>query len=349
MSITICTSSPVLAQDINLLLDDLPVEFTINKNSIALEKKLEKGFYLLKLKSYRSLKINDILIDGNSIRHLKWLSFSRVDNKIFQPSDEIWSDKQEWILPIIYPISCFYNFSFSNIRGGQFGKNLFDLFDFYFPEKIQLGSEYPNVIKSYFDQDSEFKIIPKSDKNWYHGSDHPFKMIKINYDRNAILKEIEDNIKLDNLNFDEQKITQVEFNQKEFGYENPWAQVYFLRSNKFINDLLWNHLKIFCNSLPVKQILHGFISKLPSKSFIYPHCDSSIDRWGSPPGIVDLYVPLGDTQNIFFKFGKFGCVDLTGISIINNRKYPHAVVNDSNRDRFILSLKIQFDETSEYF
>ena len=54
-----------------------------------------------------------------------------------------------------------------------------------------------------------------------------------------------------------------------------------------------------------------------------------------------MYVPLSNPENVYFKFANVGLVNLKKISLINNKRFSHSVVNDSVLPRYILNINFE--------
>ena len=340
---------PQDSESFGVFIDDDPVSFSIKDNDIIIQSEKQPGFYLFKLKSKFRIKILDVIMDGDSIRNMRWLSFTKKGDNIFQPSDRINDPDEIWCLPLIYPLSSMYNYVLSKIPNGLYGSNLHEKYTFFFPQKIKISNNHPGVLQSYFKHDSCFGIASKDSSSIVLGADVPFRTFDLAYDRAGIENEIINAIKKQHLVFERKTLPhQTKLNSEEYGYPNPWNYTFFMRSTssgaitqRFELQGEWKNLLAMLENLKVKHIKHGFISILPKGSYIYPHCDSMDGRWNNDPDHIDLYVPLVSNQKVYFKFGNFGLVDLRYPHFINNRRFAHSVVNDSDQDRFILSLKIK--------
>ena len=75
------------------------------------------------------------------------------------------------------------------------------------------------------------------------------------------------------------------------------------------------------------------VKKLGPNDYIMPHTDSDINPW-------KIYIPLNWPKGNYFKIFRKGMVDMIPGQPywINVGEHPHSVVNDSNEDRYIISL-----------
>lgn len=339
-------------------------KITINKNiyNFKNEKKIDfeieqNGFFLLKLLTENDCAIKDILIENDSIRELIYLGYSDLKNIKIQPYVDIKS-QQEWSFPLILPLSDFLNFIKTNIRNGYFGKNLFDIFKIYIPESIEINSSFPRVLQDYFKKDSSFSVIENKGKNveWFSNEcELPFQSCSLYYPKEELSNEFMKNFS--DIDWNLSVSHQVSVNKKEYNLDNSqtWKKFEIIKKDLSKNwrdrftleSLKWPTLYKVLESIPNENIFDALFLELPSGGFIYPHNDSSIDHWGYQNNVECLYIPfLGHEKDVYFKFGNFGCIDLTRINFINNTKYPHAVVNQSNNTRFVLSLKLKSDYLS---
>ena len=314
----------------------------------------QTGFFLLKFLSRNECVIKDILVENDSVRELIYLGYAELKDKKIQPYTNI-KPNEEWCFPLILPLSNFLNFIKTNIRNGYFGQDIFKIFKIYMPESIKIKNFFPTVLRNYFEQDNSFSIIEPKGNNvkWFTNEcELPFQPCSMSYPNNELSTEFLKN--LSDIDWDLSPSPQQAVNKEEYNVTDTqtWKKFQILKNNNGhwtessnLDFSKWPVLYDFLKSIPNENIFSALFMELPPGGFIYPHNDSSQEKWGYSEGVECLYIPLsGDEKNIYFKFGNYGCVDLTKINFINNTKYPHAVVNQSKSTRFVLSLKLK----SEY-
>jgi hypothetical protein len=335
---------------------------TITKDSISFEQESVHGFSMVELKSTKQIYIKDFKINTNSIRELIYLSFLLENNQKLQPRTDIQTPSQTWCMPIVYPLSSFFSFIQNNLPNGYLGKNLFDYFNIFYPESVEISTAHPKILQNYFKYDSYFTIIPK-DSICNETRNIPFYEIDLHYDFNTLLNEVKTNLSF--IDFDKHKPNQYNINNQEFAVRDPWKKSYFMKStNKdFIADIdyhrhiaddelpwaerfawdikKWPCLFKFLKLIPAKTIVNGYLAELPAGSFIYPHADNVGEKYFKNDNPAVMYVPLCNPENVFFKFANSGLVNLNKISLINNKRFSHAVVNDSDTARYILNINFK--------
>lgn len=353
MSLKIITKDQIQKDSLTVDISGVHTDYTIDKTTVEIKQNIEHGFNLLSIKSQNPIEIIDVKIDENSIRNYIYLSFIDEKGKKIQPGTYISNTDQSWILPLIYPYSNWITFILKHIPNGYYGSDLFKDFHFFFPERIKIKNTFSKVLCDYFYHDSEYTIIDKKQVgNWYDGSALPYQPLQFEYDRIAICDEIKQNI--NDLKFDVDHPGQNKLNLEEFGNYEQWATCSLIEGNESNKNISiyeksqsFKHLENlyeFINRLPITNLHHFMIATLPPNSFIYPHSDSG-NRAYQPTGTTTMYFNLEKVDGVFFKFGNVGLVPNEGGLLINNKKYAHAVVNQGDKTRYILTITgVTFDK-----
>jgi hypothetical protein len=333
----------------NVKILDSIIEFDLDTNH---------GYHMLKMSVRQPLFIKDLKIDNNSIRELLYLSFLLEENKKLQPRTDIQNSSQVWCMPIIYPLSSFFSFIQNNIPNGYLGKNLFDYFDMFFPESVTISSRHPKILQDYFLYDSNFSIIPKSVILNNNKMKKAFDETNFYHDQEKILNEIKKNLPLIDFNLD--RPHQYVVNNNEFNVKDPWKKSYFIKRLDKTFDIgnpskaswkerfawkpqEWPYLFELLESLQLQNIIQGWLAELPPNAFIFPHNDNTNQKYFENDNSSVMYIPLCSPENVFFKFANFGLVNLNKISLIDNKRFSHAVVNDSSLSRYILNITFSAD------
>lgn len=335
---------------IDIKINNHSVFFLSDKNCLIIENNLNSGFNMLTVKSKDSITFNDIKIDGDSMRELFYLNFLLDNKKKIQPGNTIDNESQIWCMPLILPLSSYFSFIQSTLPNGYIGKNLFDFYDFYFPESIILDNSYPSLIRDYFSYDDRFSILKKNTQQvWREKLKIPYCGVDLDVNKEKIFKEYtynSDDILLKTIHQAGKDVYKTHYNKTD-----SWKYEFFIRKaeenekstwkERFVLDKKkWPILFSFLDSLETEDITSAFIAELPPKTFILPHCDSRDGQMGNSKDNDILYVPLSIPDNVYFKFSHFGLVNLARPSFINNRLYSHSVINDSENKRYILSLTL---------
>lgn len=350
MKITIKTDCHTLSStDVTAHINNEPVNVHVKESSVEIFDPVH-GFARLDIQSIKPLNILDVHIDGNSIRELLYLSFLTENGQRSQPRTDIQNPDAVWTLPIIYPLSQMFSYVQNTLRPGVLGKNIFEQWHLFMPESVKIKKTNPKVLQDFFYKDSQFTLMSKKQPAW--GADNllPYEKAFVPGDIKKVNKEFEEHI--GRMNFSPGYASQNEKNVKEFGLEDTWKYLYVVEQDNnenmsdwkqrfALDNKIFKELYQFIDQIPKRNVHQGYIAELPSGSFIFPHCDSKPDKWGDLPGCAVLYIPLKHTSNVYFKFANYGLVDLNGPSYINNRRYCHSVVNDSDTPRYILSLSLK--------
>ena len=346
--------SQIKKEDLLLLANKDSTAITLlTSDLISTEIEIGCGFCMIELSSAHALQINDVKINGESIRELIYLSFLLENGKRLQPRTDITGSHHVWCMPIIYPLSAFFSFVQNILPHHYLGKNLFDHYDFYFPESVRISGKNPRLMQDYFFYDSHFSIVEKKDiKTWNEDVKLPFLQVNFDFDEKNCLEEIISNKK--KLDFENHVPMQSKQNEIKYGLTKRWKTSYFIQNSKDIDiDLLtnwrqrstldftqWPFLYKLLEQVPAENIVNAYVAELPSGSFITPHKDTKKGKYYKEHCNAVLYLPLSCPEGVYFKFANFGLVNLLGNSIVNNANYSHAVVNDSTHDRFIISLTL---------
>jgi len=348
------TEFQIHTQDLSLLVNKNITAITLlNADLISAEIEIDYGFCMIELSSTNALQIKDVKIDGESIRELIYLSFLLENGERLQPRTDIKGSHHVWCMPIILPLSAFFSFVHNILPHQYLGKNLFDHYDFYFPESVKISKKYPKLMQDYFLYDSHFSIVEKKNINtWNEDVKLPFLQVHFDFDRKNCLQEIISNKK--KLDFENIVPMQTKQNEIEYGLTRKWKTSYFIENSKDDDiDLLtnwrkrstldftqWPFLYNLLERVPAENIINAYVAELPSGSFITPHKDTKKGKYYKGHYNAVLYLPLSCPDGVYFKFANFGLVNLQANCIVNNVNYSHAVVNSSPHDRFIISLTL---------
>lgn len=335
-------------QEINsrITLNNRELFFQGNKLSVD---EIDPGCYMLTIDSDQEFTVESVSIDGISIEELVYLSWAEQQESKLQPRLTVMPG-QSWKMPLIFPLSAMMSEVKNQVHNGKLGKDLWKEFDIFVPGSVDLNDQYPGVLRDFFRYDSRFTILPKQPLTWFNKDNLlPYETVDMPYPREELLAELMMNrpsMETEDNQFYKTRISQ------QFEINDTWKYWFFLRNKDQVparelpnwqqrfmwNQARWPVLTRFLESLDFTGIVQGYIAELPPNSWIYPHSDSGSDCWGEPDRVSRLYIPLTLDDRVFFKFANFGLVDLTRPSWINNRRYTHAVVNDSDTTRYILSL-----------
>lgn len=323
--------------DLKCLVNNQDVSYNVSNNSIMIESNIDFGIHQLAIQLTnvgQRLCICDVKVDQCSVRMMLYLSYVSVPGaEPLQPATTIWSTDQTWILPFANPISFWIGLVYSKIDNGLFGKNLYDTYYIFYPTKITVPDQFPKLVKSFFEHDFDFVVIPKntSVKN--------IPMLPCTIDiksellHDAFLESVQQR---DWLIARASTITQTTYNEKE--YWDPatsWSRInLYGRGSDCLGHLPM--IKKLIDSLNVK-ISSVIMGILPPGGSIAPHVDHGAHTNQSD---LYLYLPLNWPAGNYFKINGVGIISNGQPHYINIGKYAHALINDSNEYRTILGIRI---------
>jgi hypothetical protein len=159
------------------------------------------------------------------------------------------------------------------------------------------------------------------------------------YNIQAVLDEIEKNWQL-MLEKQSTKYAQTLYNNRELPADaSRWITVPIFNNGNFIFEpSKLPLLQQLVNDLPINNIKQCNIGILPPGAVIAPHIDNAGLTTPGNKGCNSLYIPLVWPPGNYFKFNSAGLIDSTDPWLINISDHTHALVNESNQNRIILSV-----------
>lgn len=311
------------------------IEYTDSLNCLEINVPQEFGFNHLKihLLDDNKFKITDVRVAGQSVRQTLYLSYIIDGSNIEQPATELWKKNQIWIMPFIYPISTWISVVDEKFPANILGKNIFDDYKIYFPERITVSEKYIPVVRDFFKYDFDFVAIKKTDLNQFNA---PFEKYSIDIDAKTLYNEIYN--KLDLL-----RVTkgQTLYNMAEdptFNLNDHWFTMNIYRHGQPVVDqaLLPKTFEFLKNT--GIEIDAATISVTPPGGYAVTHIDKR-DETSDPRfrGCKQLYMPLNYPNGAMAKLHRVGMVPLEPV-VFNPQYYSHAVINDSDEHRIVLSI-----------
>jgi hypothetical protein len=354
--ISIEITGDIVAADITITVDNLHVDFTINDHIITVHELNELGLHKLKIINHSDQKwsINQVCVDGNSLRKLLYMSWSiTASGHRVQPCTELWEQDQTWILPYANPLSHWINITETKIENSHYGKDLAEQFCIWYPETIKLPDRFPQVVRDFFNYNFDFTVIDKSKLDIRRIPYVPYRgQLDADLLKLATTEILNcSNIVLENGDHYGQRTD----NFKEFNLENNEAWKYCWLKNRKRNDRLleerypatWKLI----DSLGM-DFWQAFIGVMPPGGFIYPHTDNPADKdlAHSPyVGCTQLYIPIQWPEHNYIKFAQAGIVSMkSGPMLVNVDHFTHAVVNNSNQYRYVLAIGLNKNDIAQY-
>lgn len=280
---------------------------------------LKDRWYCLNI-PYENLtnEIKKIVINGVDIQHLIYTGyFENTNGEIFQPATALWEpgNFKLWIHP---NVGFFMSTILNQIDGGDYGSNLFEKYMLTVDKSITIDRSFPLDTKEFFAHSSG----PK----WWRRdhADFPYKTFS-----NPILKNIDKQLLINEI-----KQTAETY----FCRENvPEWSAYEIKDNEnlfSVETIQSPELKKLLKIIGYESIGQIHLNGLDPFSQIPLHKDNDIFGYGD--GFYKFYWNLSDSKDIYFKFSGLGCLPIDEPLTCQTNKYAHAVVNNSNEERFSL-------------
>ena len=345
IEISIKTADTISKENLELFINNTPVEFTVDYQHIEILWPKKFGIHQLKLTSNSSKKINieQVSIDHCDLRkllHLSW-TIDNFDNRL-QPSTEL-CEGQHWILPFGYPVSHWLVLNSNKFRNNMYGQNLVEKYWHWYPESIELPNSFPQTIRDFFQYNFDYTTV---DKTCYTSADIPYMKYPGEISKVLLDQSIEEITQhMDIMTQEGNNYGTFAGNQQEYKIHNDeaWKILWLLKSDgskKFVNEFpsIWKLVE----SLKV-DFISVFIGTLPPGGLIYPHVDDvnlTNPDYKNYNGCTQIYIPLKWPKGNYIKLANAGVLDLVdGPMVINTQYFAHAVVNNSDEYRHVLGIR----------
>lgn len=332
--------------DINITIDNAPVTFERIGTVATIDYDTNHGLHYMEFVGDQMHEIESITVDECSLRDTLYMGWgTRVQERI-QPCTHF-NDTIKLVLPFGYPVSWWLGEVSRNIDFTDYGKDLSEKYDLFWPNTMTIDPEFPKLIREFFYYNHGFTAVPHRRKQYKN--DLPYRVVDVTYDPTEILKEVTANPDLWKQHYFNPGSTQhdkIETNK----------QVYWEKINVFLEEdggwLLKDDefpvLREFLNNLPVHRLIYAFIAKLEPDTYISPHCDRNYldpDKYGS--GCTQLYCPLTWDEGNFFRMQNVGNIPVVAgqAVLVNVFNYQHSLINQSNTDRYIIQTVVDLTGT----
>ena len=301
------------------------------------EQNIPEGWYELII-PYISKKVEifDILINDESIKEIIFTGFyTDAKNKKHQPANAIWDENGYYSIWLHTQLGFLYQRFYDQIKPGDFGSNLFTKYMLTIDRNIKINDNWSNSLKSYF-------AYGNGPNWWLKNSKYtPYEIIDDNYIRS---------INTDHLLNELEKFLVNEIHDMNghkgwdrLGYRKTYTKLAYNENLLQIEDISNTLVKDFVKKLGYKNIIDIEILKLKKDSFIPIHKDAYTDKIYQNNnytfGAKKFYWNISNSKNIYFKLGTSGLLPLESPLFINTANHVHAVVNQSNDGRVVISVK----------
>jgi len=310
--------------DLQIISKQNPKYHIIDKNGWTAPG-LVRGWFLLTVE-FESEKINidDIMINGESIKHCIYTGVFQTDNgeRHFAPS--LW-EPGKWTIWLHPNVGHYLQSMFTQINNGDYGKNLDELYLHTVDMPTIIDDKYPKHIKDYF--------AKGYGPRWWHRKnikDLPYKVLHGDFDSldrekilcetkqlphkmeyrqgwNAISLKKRDDIGLPMVDYADLQMPETEKMLRLVGY-------------KSVLNVNWIGLDPY-HSLPMhRDDIQNIKQMDEQESNLFTGC-------------VRFYWNIKKNDKFKFKMGEVGILPTDKPLLINPTRYAHCVVNDSNELR----------------
>jgi len=339
---------------LDITIDGISVEYSVSNNTIKIESTLNHGCYMLCIKRHSPVRFNitDVKINGSGLRHFLYLSWTQSGVEKMQPCTEIWEDTHVWHLPFGLPVSGWFDCVLDGVKQNLIGKNLYDHYDIFYPDSLNLPDTFPSIVKDFFRFNQTFTAVSKKD------SIKKLPYAKLNIDQAKLSALANSSVyHYNNKTFFHlvKSPPQSQYNAKEdlTWKKTHWMTVDAAESSESGNTIdfkisqqEWPELYEVIDFLKPNRIDSVAIAYLAPGANLVPHRDRAVSKQNiNIDGLAQMYIPLHYKNGNFIKFGKAGILDKSsGPMIINSAYFTHSAVNMSNDIRSVLTIRCDIEK-----
>ena len=343
--------NPVNSKFSNILLsiDNISATYIVNENKIVIDQSIDLGIHILRLQlldDHSKIDIADVTVNGSSLRQTLFFSFIEQGSDRLQPATCVWDSSQIWVLPFMNPVSQWIGLLGEKLRKDALGSDLNLDYKIYIPESVQLPDNFPSAVVDFFKFNFDCTILHKDNIT---AMNLPYEKYTEKLDTQGVYDEIYKNLDLirATVPYRHGQTIYNERDDKNYDFNTGWfaTTIYgFSPSNKHCHIADSTMLPLtyaLVNSLDLDP--HSIaVSVSPPGTYAYTHIDkrkfNPEDKFN---GCKQLYIPLNYPAGAMVKFRNVGI--LPKIPMINNPQYySHAVVNNSNETRIVLSVTYDY-------
>ena len=277
----------------------------------------DKNWYLLSIDNHDPNIINDILINGSSIKHTIYAgTFTLPGDNSKHYSNTLW-DKGTWQIWIHTDIGLHLYYYFKQIENGDFGTNLDEKYLHTVDWSVGIDTNYPDPIKQFFKH-------AHGPRWWNKKYETPYQVLDEQIISNINTKLLYDEIHtLNGI-----KKSNNGWNAKTLKEKITWPGV-------SVEDLEYPEFKRIAQSLGYKTILNINWLTLEPNAYIDIHADGNYKDY--PAGVFEkyfkgcniFYYALVNPAGFLFKLGEAGLLPTDKPLLIDASSLPHCVVNQS--------------------
>lgn len=337
MKITVDSTQPIEKYYLKNLKDE-QIEFTFDS-----EFNLQDDWYNLYIEyTGTHIDINDIKLNNWSINHLIYTGFftEQATGKKFQPANAVWAPGY-YSIWIHTQLGHMMQTHLESVRGGDYGTDLFQTYLFTVDKFVELSTEWPEEIRSYFAQ--------ANGPRWWHKLSKytPYELCPVSLDTIDKTKLISDLPQDCPIKLDYEILGKGDKQGRMPGIAIRKNSVYpFIE----IDSLQGTELQKLCKLLGYKRILNVTLqTQHPDVAFdvhIDDHYKRDCREYIEGP-VVFLWDLANNTQGHHFKLGKSGLVPLSNGVFFNQMYHSHGSFNSGTEDRPLLIIHGDRDKKYE--
>ena len=276
------------------------------------------------------IEIKDILINDESIKENIYTGFyTDREGKRHQPATAVWSEGGVFSLWIHTEPGRIWQRFADQIRSGDFGKYLFDKYLFTVDRPTKIADYWDKTLKHYFGFGDGPNYWLKNDRFTPYA--YVDQIQKQDYDIKQLVKEFDSCFPEGNW-----WCGNIQTKHTKRGLQVGFADLPFTE----IKDLPSEFVQGFVRKVGYKRIIDIQIQTLAPKTSLHIHKDHHYDRKCYPytSGAKKFYWTLGDHNDVYFKLGNAGLLPLNHALFINATEHVHAVVNEQDKERSVLTM-----------
>jgi len=275
----------------------------------------------------KEIEIQSISIDNEDLGELLYTSWATDGSKRkFQPCTSLNNKFIRWSMVLHSDVSAFKERLCNQVVNGDFGKNLFEHYQWFLDLAENLSqSTNSNNLDKFMQRSQGLNLYPKHSYYLW-----PFISLDIPIDQLAIYEEI-------------QNLERISAGSRSPGWSRKDYTADVLGSLELPQTKKW------LADIGVAGLGHVNPALLKSRGYINLHRDFDQDHrgkyWdphiqGMPPpergiGIDIIHVPLLGNEQVKLKVSGGGIMPNTA-NLLNHAAYAHAAVNEGYNDRYVL-------------
>jgi hypothetical protein len=160
------------------------IQHSIDSTFITITGEFASGFHLLKIVSNNTaeFEFTNAVLNGATFNQTLYTMYMEVNGKKKQ-NTTLSNHARELYLPFMNPLSWWLTSCFSKIPPALYGGGLYEQLEVYYPETLDIGDQYPQVVQDFFKHNWDFYCHPKLTDGYYR-EDVPYWVIDAKFEYN---------------------------------------------------------------------------------------------------------------------------------------------------------------------